>query len=1212
MDDDKADCPAAAFTRCRPRSTRPHLATRSSSARATTSRAPARRAPTRSRSPRASRSRARARTSSRSRPKATRWSTAAASWRPTPDLRNGLGDIVAIVGTPTQPLTVNISGVTVDGYDPARPRGRGRGRHRLPRRQGLGHPQPRHEHRHLRGRQRLHRTRAAGAARSRASASSRPRDALLAPVDGARQPGRSTAPASTSTTSIGVLIDGAQNDCAPVRRLRRRQLGRHHREPDHRPHRVRQLRRHRQLPRHVGLLTTGPLFGQDGLRVTSGSYATVDSSLISQNLVNGTGAPARNSDDQQRQPHAGRGRPLRRRQRSTQLHRRATGQVVYSRIERSNIVDNAYGVLNVAADGTTAVTGNPNADRAAVARATCSRPRTTGGACELRLADHTPARRSRRPTNPPVPENPVNGAATAETGQRARRRPTPSTSTRTAAARSRIPTNGAVPDPDARRSRSTTPRRPSRLTRPGERATAAPRSRSTADAERRLRHQARALRRRRHDARNRHAAALHARRSRSRPTPPATARRTLQRGRDGLARPDDSRPPTHGHRHLPPAAHADATRRPPRPRPRRRPPVLAAAEAPGRRRLLARRSVARQVPRRVRRPAPAGLKSAAVVLGTACCARHGGAVHAATFSPTGADVGAQALRVVVTDALGATAEARAQRRRREVRRQARRSRSRRRREAQGRAGRSPARSRPRPPSRPPRPARARSRSRSSAPAARSSTSRFSCRSAARSRARSPPSARNQSFSANAKFGGNTVLSTDQPDPEVLLMSFRRNARRAALARRRRGARRCRRSRGLAGATSTRSAARRRSATTTAIPTWDQFLAGNPDPDAVIPLGWGTTGAGGGAPFNGSGAPNAVGPQPDRGHLRVLGRHGRGDREQPARRADQEVPGQVGLGPARHPVLRRRHDGEHRQARRPRTATPPSGAACARARSPTEAASRPPAPGPRSPGSRPPRTAASPRRRESITRNMYELLARTDCENARRLQNLDFFLQPVRNPDGRDAMTRTTAFGLRPEPRLRHAEPAGEQGLRPGDEPVPGRLLHRRPPAVERVLLPAQRGPGPPRDLALLAGLHPERDRPGAAAGVQRPVRSQYQQLQPYDLFTPEYGDTVPVADHGRGRHDVREGQQRGLRQAGLRPLPGDRHDDEPDVQGQGQHHVSAGSGSGPRPSSRARTASCRRTSSSARCTTRSSSSPRATTSAATSSSPTSTPATSRR
>ena len=32
-----------------------------------------------------------------------------------PDLRNGVGDIIAIVGTPSQPLEVDISGVTVDG-----------------------------------------------------------------------------------------------------------------------------------------------------------------------------------------------------------------------------------------------------------------------------------------------------------------------------------------------------------------------------------------------------------------------------------------------------------------------------------------------------------------------------------------------------------------------------------------------------------------------------------------------------------------------------------------------------------------------------------------------------------------------------------------------------------------------------------------------------------------------------------------------------------------------------------------------------------------------------------------------------------------------------------------------------------------------------------------------------------------------------------------
>ena len=47
--------------------------------------------------------------------------------------------------------------------------------------------------------------------------------------------------------------------------------------------------------------------------------------------------------------------------------------------------------------------------------------------------------------------------------------------------------------------------------------------------------------------------------------------------------------------------------------------------------------------------------------------------------------------------------------------------------------------------------------------------------------------------------------------------------------------------------------------------------------------------------------------------------------------------------------------------------------------------------------------------------MYELLARTDCENARRLKNLDVFYQPVRNPDGRDGVTRTIGVRLRSQP-----------------------------------------------------------------------------------------------------------------------------------------------------------------------------------------------------
>jgi len=54
---------------------------------------------------------------------------------------------------------------------------------------------------------------------------------------------------------------------------------------------------------------------------------------------------------------------------------------------------------------------------------------------------------------------------------------------------------------------------------------------------------------------------------------------------------------------------------------------------------------------------PAGLKSAAVVLGNRTLCVLSAAPFTCDFAPTGADVGGQSLRIVVTDALGQTAEA---------------------------------------------------------------------------------------------------------------------------------------------------------------------------------------------------------------------------------------------------------------------------------------------------------------------------------------------------------------------------------------------------------------------------------------------------------------------------------------------------------------------------------------------------------------------------
>ena len=148
--------------------------------------------------------------------------------------------------------------------------------------------------------------------------------------------------------------------------------------------------------------------------------------------------------------------------------------------------------------------------------------------------------------------------------------------------------------------------------------------------------------------------------------------------------------------------------------------------------------------------------------------------------------------------------------------------------------------------------------------------------------------------------------------------------------------------------------------------------------------------------------------------------------------------------------------------------------------------------------------------EAISKMLYELTARVDCWNLRRLALMDLFLMPVRNPDGRDAPpggVRTSAWAFD------HNRDFGTQNQVENKTFLP--LLKRYPglfyiDAHQQLglLLPAERGPGAPRGVGLLARLHPEPDRPRAPAEVQRPEHG-VPQLQHYDLFVPEYGDSVP-------------------------------------------------------------------------------------------------------
>jgi hypothetical protein len=349
-----------------------------------------------------------------------------------PNIRNGVGDIVAINGTPSQPLTVDVSGVTVDGHDSAgRPiaveagivfldaRGsvirshvtnvvtsEGDNAYNIPGGWRGGQP---------------------GIGIAQTS------NAFSAPVDGARKLTIERTRVD-KYNKIGILIDGATNDAAPFTASG---------TIDSATVSASQIVGRTECVNYqgtgncssVGLLTSGPLFGQDGIRATNNARIKVSDSLISQNLVNGTAAPVRSTatgggatnppvtittvTNNANNANLTLGAGIRLVGAGLTTVATGTGQVLYSSASTSNITDNSYGVLNLAADGTTAATGNPNATGTQslgnLFRAENNfwgvnyyRPWTVGGSAN-------PGPAISPSDNPAVPENPVNGTATVET-----------------------------------------------------------------------------------------------------------------------------------------------------------------------------------------------------------------------------------------------------------------------------------------------------------------------------------------------------------------------------------------------------------------------------------------------------------------------------------------------------------------------------------------------------------------------------------------------------------------------------------------------------------------------------------------------------------------------------------------------------------------------------------------------------------------------------
>jgi hypothetical protein len=147
--------------------------------------------------------------------------------------------------------------------------------------------------------------------------------------------------------------------------------------------------------------------------------------------------------------------------------------------------------------------------------------------------------------------------------------------------------------------------------------------------------------------------------------------------------------------------------------------------------------------------------------------------------------------------------------------------------------------------------------------------------------------------------------------------------------------------------------------------------------------------------------------------------------------------------------------------------------------------------------------------ESITRELYELAARTDCGNTKRLVNMDLFIQLVRNPDGRDAVTRTTAFGFDPNRDF------GTRNYVENDQFIPKMNEY---PGLYFIDAHQQGGSAyffPPNEDPVhheISDFSLSTIQNKIGPSLQRAFNDTstlYRNYNQYDLFTPEYGDTVP-------------------------------------------------------------------------------------------------------
>ncbi|HEX5609027.1 MAG TPA: hypothetical protein VFX45_02925 [Solirubrobacterales bacterium] len=147
--------------------------------------------------------------------------------------------------------------------------------------------------------------------------------------------------------------------------------------------------------------------------------------------------------------------------------------------------------------------------------------------------------------------------------------------------------------------------------------------------------------------------------------------------------------------------------------------------------------------------------------------------------------------------------------------------------------------------------------------------------------------------------------------------------------------------------------------------------------------------------------------------------------------------------------------------------------------------------------------------EASMRMLYELAARTDCANMRRLQQMTYFVDPARNPDGRDQNqpTRTTAWGFDPNRDLMYQSQDVNQAPLEEIYKYPGLFFIDAHQQAESYFFP------PNEDPVHHEISHFALDEISNVIGpaIQNRFNDQslqYRNYNEFDLFVPEFGDSV--------------------------------------------------------------------------------------------------------